>query len=579
MLNTNTKQPGDLKLLRSARIVRSNDIATVLIEKPAFSRLPQCLAAAVLWAVAGTASAQSVNLVTNGSFEDRTSPPPPTSGFSTGIPDGWASTSTSTYLVHESHGTVPGNAAIDGVTIVGGGPSIVLSQTINVSGNAPLVIRWWANNEVAETTGPDIFYQTAVQLSDASGTFVDWTGLRDNRDPDQLSWFEHEYTTAVDFEPGAYEVEFFIGGLSSADNLIIFQLVNNFIYEALPMALQGLQDMPSLQQRVGNRHWAGEPAAAALASDIVFCKDPAQNFSCAVTPEQAQVFSGAPSEPTIEGGGAWVRVDGSSAAFTPEVSRADVNVDESIGSIEAGIDRLLYENEEGDRVIGGVSLRYAQSGVDVSDAFGEGSIDTDGFGIGAALTWYDTEGLYVDAQARALWTRSDLASTDNGTLAEDLDGFGYGLSVEIGREIALSETWIVTPQAQLSYSRIEADDFTGPLATVTNVENESLALRAGVVASNEVDWVTDDGTTSRRTLNVGLHVTKELRPESSVAVSGTTGTSETDDVTGEITLGGTYNWSDDKYSVYGQVSAATGLNSFGDNTRFGATAGARIQWE
>lgn len=34
-------------------------------------------------------------------------------------------------------------------------------------------------------------------------------------------------------------------------------------------------------------------------------------------------------------------------------------------------------------------------------------------------------------------------------------------------------------------------------------------------------------------------------------------TSQKDDVTGEVTLGGTYNWSDDKYSVFGQVSAAT----------------------
>ncbi|NKI34157.1 hypothetical protein HFP89_03125 [Wenzhouxiangella sp. XN79A] len=73
--------------------------------------------------LAGHAVAQaSANLVVNGSFENRTSPPPPTSGFSSGVPDDWVDLlGGNTYLVHESHPTVPGNAAIDGEIIVGGG--------------------------------------------------------------------------------------------------------------------------------------------------------------------------------------------------------------------------------------------------------------------------------------------------------------------------------------------------------------------------------------------------------------------------------------------------------------------------
>ena len=350
------------------------------------------------------------------------------------------------------------------------------------------------------------------------------------------------------------------------------------IYEALPLALLGLQTMPSLQQRVGNRHWAGDPTAV-METQFVFCKDPAQNFSCAVTPDQSQVFAGAPTGATIEGAGVWARVEGSRSEIAPVDSTTGITMDQNIASIEGGIDRVLHESAEGDRLIGSLSLGYASSGVDVSSAFGNGSIDTDGLSVGAALTWYDIEGLYVDAQARALWTRSDLESTPFGTLAEDVKGFGYGLSVEVGKKIALSETWNVTPQVQLSYSNIESDEFTGPFATISDLGSESLAVRTGVVASNEVSWVAEDGTTSRRTLNMGVHVTKELRPETEVVVSGTTLTSETDDLSGEITVGGTYNWSDDKYSVYGEVGAGTGLNNFGDSTRVRGTVGMRVQWE
>jgi fibronectin-binding autotransporter adhesin len=338
-----------------------------------------------------------------------------------------------------------------------------------------------------------------------------------------------------------------------------------------------MQNMPSLQQRTGNRHWA--PAAAPAAPVYVFCKDPAQNFRCLVTDEQALTYAnGAGSTVTIESG-AWVRVEGSRSELEPVSSTTGLEIEQNVGAIELGIDRLLSQNDVGDRLVGGVSLRYAQSSTDVTSVFGNGDIDTDGYGLGASLTWYQMGGLYVDAQARAMWTQSDLSSSVIGSLAEDVDGFGYGLSVEVGKEIALNNGWNITPQAQLSYVNVQTDDFAGPFARITDVEGESLALRLGLVFSNEESWQAEDGTTSRRAVSMGAHVIKEFRPESSVNVSGTTLTTEREDLNGEISLGGSYNWSDDKYSVYSQVAASTGLDNFGDSTRVGATAGFRMQWE
>ena len=175
--------------------------------------------------LSGLAVAQApTNLVVNGSFENRTSPPPPASGFSSGVPDSWTSLiGGNTYLVHESHTTVPGNAAIDGQIIVGGGGNIVLSQTITTVGAGPLQVTWWANNETSAPRPDTDFYSTAVQFNDSDGNFIAWSELRDNFDPDELTWSEESYTTSVEFTPGTYEVQIFIGGLSSADDLVVTQ--------------------------------------------------------------------------------------------------------------------------------------------------------------------------------------------------------------------------------------------------------------------------------------------------------------------------------------------------------------------
>lgn len=168
----------------------------------------------------------SANLILNGSFETRTSPPAPTSGFSFGLPDFWTDPfNGNTYLVHESHGTVPGNSAIDGDIIVGGGGNIYLTQTFTTFETGPLDVSWFANNEASEPNNlGNFFHETAVVFNDAGGNFIDWSGYRENANPTEVQWFEHNYTTSTVFTPGNYQVQFFIGGRSSADNLVVSQI-------------------------------------------------------------------------------------------------------------------------------------------------------------------------------------------------------------------------------------------------------------------------------------------------------------------------------------------------------------------
>ena len=125
--------------------------------------------------------------------------------------------------------------------------------------------------------------------------------------------------------------------------------------------------------------------------------------------------------------------------------------------------------------------------------------DAQGYGVGGSLTWYGMNGFYVDAQAQVSWLNSDISSTTLGTvLADGNDGLGYALGIETGYKFALNESWSLTPQAQLVYSRIDFDDFTDPFgATVALRDGDSLRARVGLAAEYETRWTAAKGTKPR----------------------------------------------------------------------------------
>lgn len=360
------------------------------------------------------------------------------------------------------------------------------------------------------------------------------------------------------------------------------------VYEAYPSFLLDQIGLPRLQERVGNRHWAQQPATAAVMQELVyvFCKDPVQNFRCAVTPEQAQVYADplfgsvvANSAAVIEGQGLWARADGMRSRYTPDGSTTGAQYRARAAGVQIGYDHLLAETETGGRLIGGVNLSYRTSRADVTSISGLGEIATEGYGLGASLTWYGQNGFYIDGQAQAVWLESDLSADGLARYAAGHKTEGYGLSVEVGKEIALSDTWAITPQTQLSYANVKANGFTDELGSTVAFNAESLQLRLGAELSNEKTWMAKDGTTSRRSVRAGVHMVREFKPETMIVVAGTPLRSKRDATTAEITLGGTYNWSDDRNSIYGQVAASTGLDNFGDSHRVRGTVGFRRQWE
>ncbi|MER9656223.1 autotransporter outer membrane beta-barrel domain-containing protein [Mesorhizobium sp. M0152] len=343
-------------------------------------------------------------------------------------------------------------------------------------------------------------------------------------------------------------------------------------YEAYPQVLLELNGLPTLQQRVGNRYW-NEPAPV---PDTVFCKDASKDFKCMVTDDQADYY--ADGKATIEQNAIWARIEGAHGHVESDRSTTDAQYDFDLWKLQAGVDGLLAETDSG-KLIGGINVHYGQASADTFSPNGNGDISSKGYGVGATLTWYGENGFYVDGQGQFSWYDSDLGSDELGSLVKGNNATGYALSLEAGKRIQLHDGWSLTPQAQLVYSSVDFDSFIGPSGeTVSLDDGDSLKGRLGISADHERSWKDGDGKL-RRTHVYGIaNVYHEFLDGTAVSVWGTNLANEANAWTGELGVGGSYNWNDDKYSVYGELDASTSLDNFGDSHKLGGTLGLRVKW-
>ncbi|OWT54852.1 autotransporter family protein [Candidimonas nitroreducens] len=334
-------------------------------------------------------------------------------------------------------------------------------------------------------------------------------------------------------------------------------------YEAYPQALLALNSVPTLQERVGNRYWAG--AGNQLG----------QNTGSAGKPPAAAGNSGA----AIEGSGAWGRVEGAYSHIKPQASTSDTTYDQNIYRLQIGVDRQLAESDHG-KLIGGLAAHYAHGRTDTKSAHGDGEIDTDGYGVGATLTWYGANGIYLDGQARLTWYDSDLSSgLARRSLAQGNDGFGYASSLEGGKRIALGSGWSVTPQTQLVYSNVDFDTFTDAFgARVSNARGESLQGRLGVALDHESSGIGAKNASVRTHVYGVANLHYEFLNGTKVDVAGESFASRNDRLWASLGVGGSYNWDNDKYSLYGEGLVDTSLNQFGNSYSVIGRVGFRMRW-
>lgn len=320
-------------------------------------------------------------------------------------------------------------------------------------------------------------------------------------------------------------------------------------YEAYPQILLGLNGLSTLQQRVGNRFWNDGKRQSST--------DNGRGVSGAFT----------------ETNGMWVRVEGGHNRMTAKESTSGSDYQYDTYKMQGGIDALLTENGNG-KLVGGALLHYVHGSAKTSwrygaGNYGGGNISTNGYGVGGTLTWYGANGFYVDAAAQLTWYSSNLSANSVHTLKSGNHAFGQAWSIESGKRVRLDSKWSVTPQLQLSYSKASFNDFTDVFgASVKNGRDDSLQGRLGV----SLDYQ------ENRTRFYGIaNVYNEFLDGTSVTVGDRTFASRNDRLWAGIGVGGSYNWNNDKYSIYGEGSYNTSLAS-SDSHGYGGTIGMRIKW-
>lgn len=251
----------------------------------------------------------------------------------------------------------------------------------------------------------------------------------------------------------------------------------------------------------------------------------------------------------------WMQIEGRQIERGAAGSTSETSYEQDIAGVTVGVDSQLQGG-----LIAGVNLGFSEATTSMSSVHGGGVIDTTGWSLGATLTWHGASGLYVDGVAQVAWFDSDMAGVTGNS------GESYALSLEVGQEVALQDGWSVVPQAQLSYTSVGFDSFTGSDfgETVRLGAGDSLLARLGV--SIDRAWAGAGGTENR--VYGMLNLTRELADGTSVSV-GAQGFDALDfdrDPDGtrvELGLGGSFGLGNGSY-LYGDVTASQGVDASGD---------------
>ncbi len=317
------------------------------------------------------------------------------------------------------------------------------------------------------------------------------------------------------------------------------------VFEAYAKMFAPANRIDSMAQRLSNRQWmnrsSGNDVGVASGEEVG-------------APGLAGMF-GVPDNMT----GIWASM---------EANRYSTSVFETMDNAQLSVNdvRLQFgaDFRLGHDWVAGVSLQYSDISGKLSAPGARGRMDADRFTLGGALTWFGGNGLYVDGQASAYWQTSDMRSLElSGSAVEDVNGYGGGVSAEIGQRRAINDLWNWVPQGQLSYNYGTMDDFTDPYgAKVSYDDTQSLRARAGLALEYRDPRCSAQGT---RLSAYGItNLFYEFIEAADMMVDGTNYTPDDGRLWGGLGIGGSYEWQDGLYAISGEVSANTSLEHAGD---------------
>lgn len=330
------------------------------------------------------------------------------------------------------------------------------------------------------------------------------------------------------------------------------------LYETYSLILGSLNKLPTLEQRVGHRPWLNDK----------------NGYETGYDRGKTEIYPN----------NVWMRVEGMKGYYEPDLDSNKGSTSSyrlRFSRVNVGVDMPIYENADGSRLIAGINGNMSRAWSDIDSIHGSGDITTTGYGLGATLTWYNHNGFYTDAQAWHNWFKSDI---DSNTITTDLDQVkgnhakGYALSLEVGRIFDLNQHWSLTPQAQIAYSRVNFDSFTDIQNSVIINEKDYVGLegRLGLALNYEKSHLDSSGKIRRNKLYILGNIHQEFKGDSTVSISGVDYESKMNNTWVSVGVGGSHNWDNDRFSIYGELSSASSTKKFGEEYELAGEIGLRI---
>jgi len=254
--------------------------------------------------------------------------------------------------------------------------------------------------------------------------------------------------------------------------------------------------------------------------------------------------------------------------------------DYAFSGVQTGIDLLRAEHGDGSRDVVGIYFGAGAGNADV-DSLGEGgagSVDFEGYSLGAYWTHFGPSGWYLDAVAQATYYADMTARSVDGDMLETA-GWGLLASIETGYPIPLPAGWQIEPQAQLVYQSVDLDGAADDVSQVDFGRAEGLRGRLGVRIVK--DW-SGGGKLPAVATWLRANVWHEFLGEPETTISDLDGlnplavTSDIGGTTGEVELGLSAELSD-RASAFATGHVAFALDG-ADRTGYGGRAGFRLEW-
>lgn len=138
---------------------------------------------------------------------------------------------------------------------------------------------------------------------------------------------------------------------------------------------------------------------------------------------------------------------------------------------QLGYDKTTYNDKNAQRT-NGIVLERSEGKLSYTAGKGETGLTA----LGLYTTWFGNKGHYTDIVLRA--GHLDHKMNTYGEYAErsDYDNAAYSISFEYGRQKNYEKGWFFTPQAQITFGRMNSVDFTTERGTKVNVDGLTSAI-------------------------------------------------------------------------------------------------------